>query len=238
MSIRQTVSSLLTAPLAALVETQVQQISEQMLAAQDVATRESLGELKSELSHVRTALSEMDTRLATLRDELGKMDGGESGVAETLSELAATDRKLNTRAGDLASSIQLLNDELMSVQESLTGVEKKISKAESAGGQAADVAAVAEAKVVAKAPAPTGDKGCKVEGCTSKHRARGFCGKHYQMWQRSTLPGFVNKDGSVFLEEEGPRWQLDPKASGQPVTVDGGRLYLAGKLVDAVLIDA
>ncbi len=29
--------------------------------------------------------------------------------------------------------------------------------------------------------------GCKVKGCNSKHRSKGFCNRHYQQWRRGTL---------------------------------------------------
>lgn len=29
---------------------------------------------------------------------------------------------------------------------------------------------------------------CKVEGCTDKHRAKGYCGRHYRTWLRGGDP--------------------------------------------------
>lgn len=31
------------------------------------------------------------------------------------------------------------------------------------------------------------ERGCRVEGCASPHRAAGLCARHYQMWKRGTL---------------------------------------------------
>ena len=50
---------------------------------------------------------------------------------------------------------------------------------------------VSEAASKARAAAPlrttAAEKICKVDGCETKVRAKGYCGKHYQKWKRGTL---------------------------------------------------
>lgn len=36
----------------------------------------------------------------------------------------------------------------------------------------------------------TGERTCKVPGCTEPYRSKGFCGRHYQQWRRGRLEGF------------------------------------------------
>jgi hypothetical protein len=89
------------------------------------------------------------------------------------------------------------------------------------------------------APAAPARTGCKVPGCTGAHRARGFCGAHYQRWTRQILPGVVFADGTFLAELDGPRLRLS--ADGQPVeglsgeviSPEGSRWRAAGRLLDA-----
>ena len=50
---------------------------------------------------------------------------------------------------------------------------------------------VSEAASKARAAAPlrttAAEKLCQVDGCETKVRAKGYCGKHYQKWKRGTL---------------------------------------------------
>lgn len=50
---------------------------------------------------------------------------------------------------------------------------------------------VNEAASKARAAAPlrttAAEKLCQVDGCETKVRAKGYCGKHYQKWKRGTL---------------------------------------------------
>jgi septal ring factor EnvC (AmiA/AmiB activator) len=75
-------------------------------------------------------------------------------------------------------------------------------------------------------------KGCKVDGCDGKHRARGFCGRHYQMWSRGTLPGFVLGDGRVFFAEDGPVYRVTgKKLVGKAAEMRGDELVIDGAVV-------
>jgi hypothetical protein len=86
----------------------------------------------------------------------------------------------------------------------------------------------------AQAPAPAAKLGCKVPGCTGAHRARGFCGAHYQRWTRQILPGVVFADGTFLVEADGPRWRIHAEGlSGEVVAPEGDRWRVAGRLVDA-----
>jgi hypothetical protein len=41
-----------------------------------------------------------------------------------------------------------------------------------------------------------GLKVCDIEGCNEKHRAKGFCGKHYKQWRKGRLGETVPRDGN------------------------------------------
>ena len=81
-------------------------------------------------------------------------------------------------------------------------------------------------------PKTKANKGCKVDGCDGKHRARGFCGRHYQMWSRGTLPGFVLGDGRVFFAEDGPVYRVTgKKLVGKAAEMRGDELVIDGAVV-------
>jgi hypothetical protein len=64
---------------------------------------------------------------------------------------------------------------------------------------------------------------CRVDGCGSPQRARGFCTRHYQAWRRGALYGFVLPDGRVEFED-GAAYRVDRLLAGMPAAHDGGAL--------------
>lgn len=124
--------------------------------------------------------------------------------------------------------VRELRNKLDRLEKSLgnltTALESLQTDVEQAGAAAAD--AVERASHASDAPAPvaapaptvakaTGKKICKVDGCDSPVRARGFCGKHYQKWKRSTLPGYVGADGTT--EHEAVKYVVGEDVAGQVV---------------------
>jgi len=37
---------------------------------------------------------------------------------------------------------------------------------------------------------------CAIQGCTEKHRAKGYCGKHYKQWRKGRLGETIPRDGA------------------------------------------
>lgn len=263
MGIRATVSSLLTAPFSTALEAKIREIAESILSGENYASPEAIRGLMSDLTHAQTGLKGLEAEIAALRQALQSLHESDAAptpadeLALRLSGLSARDNRIETRIDDISASLQMLNDELVSSKEVLTGAEARIAKAESLALEASGTASKAGEKTEevskAKAPAqkqapakkdapaqtalPVGDRGCKVPGCDNKHRARGFCGKHYQMWRRNTLPGFVGHDGTLFFEEDGPRWQLDKDAAGKEARIVEGRITVDGKPMRAKLLE-
>lgn len=74
------------------------------------------------------------------------------------------------------------------------------------------------------APAPTTPLGCKVPACEGTHRARGFCGKHYQLWRRDLLEGYVRFEGGVRFD--GVLYDADAAFAGHPAKWQDGRVVI------------
>ena len=71
---------------------------------------------------------------------------------------------------------------------------------------------------------------CKVEGCDTEARARGFCARHYQRWRRGTLKGaYVSLEGEVDIG--GQTHKVDPTHAGEPYTVVDGAVLISGEAV-------
>lgn len=76
----------------------------------------------------------------------------------------------------------------------------------------------------APAPASTTPFGCKVPACDGTHRARGFCGKHYQLWRRDLLEGYVRFEGGVRFD--GVLYDADTAFAGHPAKWQDGRVVI------------
>lgn len=69
---------------------------------------------------------------------------------------------------------------------------------------------------------------CKVDGCSSKGRARGFCARHYQRWRRGTLDeAFVGIEGSVTVGDV--TVHLDPELAGEAYQIEDGAVIVGGQ---------
>lgn len=267
MGIRSTLASLLTAPLATVLETRTREITKERLDEAEPASPAEVAEFDKQLGFARTALDELKGELATLGASVEAIadddtdDVGTTATDELRLALAghqAGDADLLGQIESLHSQVHALADRTAAIREQLSHAGERIGRAHDQAQEVAHAADDAQARLgaaakKAEAPAPAEQvpptkpapakkkaapakkkgKGCKVDGCDNKHRARGFCGRHYQMWKRNTLLGFVCSDDTVTFEEDGPTWQLAKGHTGQPARLVDGTVHVGGEPVDA-----
>jgi hypothetical protein len=82
------------------------------------------------------------------------------------------------------------------------------------------------------AAASTASRVCRVPDCGGGVRARGFCGRHYQLWTRGNLADFVLADGRLFTSNG--VFRVDNSLATLPCAVDGEVVRVAGVVVPAI----
>lgn len=248
MGIRSTLSSILSAPLAAAVESRVRQVAAEVIDQADLADPAAVRELLGKVEQARRAVDGLAGDLHAVRDAVVAMadddddDSAGDAILARVGALSDGDQALHDQLTQAQARLAEVSAEVVALRKALATTQSTVDSATAlakAATTAAPKAAPAPpAPVVAEsapspAPAASTDKGCKVDGCDGTHRARGFCGKHYQMWKRSTLPGFVDADGTVFEDAEGPRYTVDVGLSGLPAQIRRGKVHVDGKVVAA-----
>jgi hypothetical protein len=120
-----------------------------------------------------------------------------SNPAAMAEEVAALKKKLNMAMGALqaataqmAETRKVSEEALHSARQAQAQAASALTTAESAAEGAQQLEMELEATPTPAAATATAEPACAVPGCTSPHRARGFCGKHYQQWKRGSLEGF------------------------------------------------
>ncbi len=115
---------------------------------------------------------------------------------------------------DLRNKLDRLEKTIADLGGSLESLKVDVDKAVDAADAARDAAASkpkAKAKAAPKAKADKKKPGkkaksaaapkvCRLDDCDSVVRAKGFCGKHYQKFKRSTLEGYVGSEGATLHE--------------------------------------
>jgi hypothetical protein len=79
---------------------------------------------------------------------------------------------------DLRNKLERLETSVSQMTEALEGIRGQMSKV---------TVAAEKASTAAPLRTMTAQKICIVDGCETKVRAKGYCGKHYQKWKRGTL---------------------------------------------------
>lgn len=223
MGLRTTLTRLITAPAAARVEARVRALVDAAIEARDYAEPAAIRAAATHLAHARTALDELSADLAQSADAIDALSL--PSPAPTSSRSAGLD------AGPIEALEEALNDAARAAvhrKDELEVDSARVGAVARLAGQAHDAAAITATSFAAldasSKPAPSTARACKVEGCDGSHRARGFCGKHYQLWKRGVLPGFVLADGPVILEADGTRHIADAAQAGQPAALIDGAL--------------
>jgi chromosome segregation ATPase len=203
----------------------------------------------------RTDFKEMRDLLNSLRGQVSGASNGIRKVVEQAEETEDLIDQLSERLDTIEAhvkkleGIEALSARLAAVEASLISAEDIDARIQAAIPNNIITAADLEARL-AQIPTPTpapvveaepeleveakteeeeeaDREGCKVSGCKSKGRARGFCARHYQRWRRGTLDGdFVSLEGTVKLGEQ--IIQLDAKLAGESYEITDGVVWVAG----------
>lgn len=155
-----------------------------------------------------------------LRDEVRDMRGRVDGMQRRLDEVVRQADEVRTIAAN-------------SVAESRAALAEATRATETKAVAAPPHVAAAAPQAAAPSPLvaePRGD--CKVDGCDSAVRSKGFCSPHYQQWRRGTLKGFAGPEGLV-VGVEGIT-QVDPSYAGCEIRVgEQGVIYADGEIAVA-----
>jgi hypothetical protein len=147
--------------------------------------------------------------------------------------IASLEKKLNMAMGAVQASSATLTQVRGSAEEALTAAKQALQLATTARATAESAVegiGSIEDRLEGSHEAPAVDDKCRVPGCTERHRAKGFCARHYQQWRRSSLDNFVGPDGSAVIPGVGTV-EVDRTHAGAYATREGGVLLLDGKPV-------
>lgn len=143
------------------------------------------------------------------------------GVASLENRLSEVDEQLGRLEEGFSNLEETLRSELAAARSTPAAPDAPAAPAKASTPDAA-----------ASKPDPDDDDpGCKVPGCESKHRARGFCAKHYQQWRRGTLPYFVGPEGQLLIGDDA--WEVDADYAGEPAFEKGGTIYVGDTAIRA-----
>ena len=119
-----------------------------------------------------------------------------SGLADTLLPLlrramedtvyeSLDDRQVPTRT-DFKEVRDLVNALRGQVGGATKGIERLVARIDRLEARIATLEEAVEQGLAQS----TASKVCKVPGCNSPVRSKGFCGRHYQQWRRGRLEAF------------------------------------------------
>jgi hypothetical protein len=151
--------------------------------------------------------------------------------------------RLEGTLGELATALEGLKTDIAGALKAAEAAREAAAKAPAPAPAPAAPKAVAKPKPKPKPkPKVAGGRTCKVADCGGAIRAKGFCGKHYQKFKRSTLEGYVGADGATVFD--GVRYQVSEahlglavslKIDGDDAVFDLGDDTVTAKLADARL---
>jgi hypothetical protein len=239
MGLAHTLGSLISAPLLSAWEAHIREAVDAALDAREPAEPEDLQQLGVHLGWARDALTELQAdlrrttqRAADLRARAADRPPSKADeLALRLAGLQANEGVASEGVDRVVAGVHALSDRLVALRPPLTTAEQRAAEAEAEAERAlaeAERAAARLARAAADAERPPAPKVCKVDGCEQPFRARGLCGKHYQLWKRGRLPAIVGEDGGLFFVEGGPRWQLDRGLAAEPARLVDGRVWVRG----------
>ena len=216
--------------------------------------RAALDELATELTEAKAAFARLQTRAAEAPDpEPTPADE----AALIYAGIVATDEAHTANLDALFRGITTLSDRFLRARDATDAAGGRVERSEADVQAAVTLAAATTARLAAlhdptaptrpaeppaeppvappveppaQASAASERKFCHVDGCEAPHRARGMCGKHYQLYKRGHLPGVVLEDGVIFFED-GPRVQLDKALAGTFATRTEDGVFVAGQRV-------
>ncbi len=136
-------------------------------------------------------------------------------------------RGFEGRADDLQAKLGTAEAELAQLRDALATANASLAalQSESHGHAEPEAPAPVEPEPTPAPAPPATPDACQVDGCTKKHRSKGFCSSHYQRWRRGTLAGYVLTDGSVTVGDKTRK--VNKKLAGRPYTVVDGKAVVA-----------
>ena len=91
----------------------------------------------------------------------------------------------------LAEATDELEEHLDAIEQRIAALESRLTKAEALEARVAALETGGRSRAAATLTTGDAARACKVDGCSKKLRAKGFCAAHYQQWRRGTLEGFA-----------------------------------------------
>jgi len=215
------------APLSAWVEARLERV-----AGVDAASVRDIARTLDDLAAIDANIA---AAIRELRETIAQREGSGPSTYAALATITGSQRR-DARAAATAA-VDVLDAEVRATataSASLAAAARQASEGSEAASKRVQEAQDGVAKLQARLTAlsaphlaatpPPAPSGCKVPGCEGSHRARGFCGKHYQLWRRDLLEGYVRFEGGVRIE--GVLHAADKADAGRPAHLLGGRLIL------------
>jgi hypothetical protein len=173
-----------------------------------LAQREGTGP-STALALASLARGERAEARRTVVAAIDALDAQVRALATASAALATRAREADIAAGSAQSASQSATDAVATLEQRLKALRGAVPDAEKPSTPEGVV---------------TAPLGCKVPGCGGTHRARGFCGKHYQLWRRDLLEGYVRFEGGVRID--GVLYDADAAHGGRPARYENGRIVV------------
>lgn len=239
MGFRSTLASFLSAPAARLLERDLRELVEDILATRAFARTSDLEALRADMPPVNRDRSSADARLEALETELEalkkKLGMTMGAVQAATTQLQHAQKSIDQARSAAAQASQQATTARATAEAALDGLtvledalhppapHERMPPPDGGDEAMSTVRAIAEPSTDALS--------CQVPDCRGAHRAKGFCGRHYQQYRRNKLDGFVGPDGIVPLE--GRAYQVDKALAGHAASLTGTTVTVGGHAVDA-----
>lgn len=259
MGLRDTVAAALSRPAGRVIDAPVRELVEQILASRDYVQPGELAALRRELAELRQAqggleaeadeasqAAEMAIEVASLSEEVAslkkKVNMAMGAIQAATAQLMGVKNDAEAATGAAQRAAQAAvsaRSTAESAAEGVSSMEAAIARLEAAlqGGGLAQPASAAHTESPETSEVPQNgdrhedDRGCDVPGCRNKHRARGFCARHYQQQRRGVLENFVGPENTVIVGDH--TWTVPDGHEGEYADVVGGWLHVGGTRQDA-----
>lgn len=176
MNVRRILGSFFSVPATRVLRNDIREIVEQVLSTRSFAMPSEVWELRNEVDRLKA-----------------ERPAPTDGLAERVAQL---EKKLSMALGAVQASSATVMQTRTTAEEALATARQAhqlATTARATAESAAEGVGSLEDKLAPEQPVTAAvrvDDRCQVADCTEKHRAKGFCARHYQQWRRGVLPGF------------------------------------------------